>query len=252
MDDAAQRHSTQKTPRGTAWLIAFGTIAALLVMGGFALIGQRGDGRLLGALASPTETPTPRPPSETPVPYMPADATDTPPAEAFIERQVVAPPTRTPTPTHTPTPTITPTPTETPVPSPRPTNPPEPHVEINWTQEEKNALAWMCYGEVGGFGANAGDACLSTISTVRLRYIRANASAPASIVDILRAPGQFNVRIETDRPSPSQAMNDAVEQYQAGMRGSCNGYYFFDSAPPQAGACVIYGYANQSMRFYNR
>lgn len=252
MGDMPQTSRTDRATRGLAWAAILGAALSVLAVGGFVWLAGRGEDNSLPDVAQwVTETPTAAW-TASPAPYVPDVVTPTRPAEALVERQVIAPPTRTPTPTPTPTLTATPIPNETPTPEPRPTDPPEPPVEIDWTQEEKNALSWLCYGEVGGMGVTAVDACLSVLSTVRVRYLRASSGGSSSIVDIITAPGQFNVRIETAYPSPSEAMNQAVEQYVAGLRGSCSGYYFFDSAPPQPGACVIYGYGGQWVRFYNR
>lgn len=202
-------------------------------------------GDLLAALPG-RATATPPTPTLTPVPTLDAPPEDPVAPGLRIERGVVAPPTRTPTPT------LTPTPTETPIPSPQPTFTPEPAVEIVWTQAEKNALSWLCYGEVGGMGVTRVDACLSVISTVRARYAYSNRFSTTTVLDTLRAPGQFNVRIETDRPVPDADMVAAVEDYQRGARGSCSGYLHFDAAPPGANDCVIYGYGGQWLRFYSR
>jgi hypothetical protein len=42
----------------------------------------------------------------------------------------------------------------------------------------------------------------------------------------------------------------AVEQYQAGARGSCNGYPYFDSVPGGPSSCVIYGPGGQFEEFH--
>ncbi len=111
---------------------------------------------------------------------------------------------------------------------------------IVWTQEEKNALGWLCYGEVGGMAERKVDACLSVISTVRARYAYSNGFPETDVLGTLRRPGQFNVTIYTDRPGPDPDLNWAVEQYQAGARGSCSGYLYFDSVPGGPSLCQIY------------
>ncbi|GAB4477668.1 MAG: hypothetical protein Kow00124_21110 [Anaerolineae bacterium] len=126
-------------------------------------------------------------------------------------------------------------PTVQPDEGPAPTPPP-----IVWTQEEKNALGWLCYGEVGGMAERKIDACLSVISTVRARYAYSNGFPETDVLGTLRRPGQFNVTVYTDRPGPDPDLNWAVEQYQAGARGSCNGYLYFDSVPGGPSLCQIY------------
>lgn len=95
------------------------------------------------------------------------------------------------------------------------------------------------------------DACLSVISTVRVRYAYANNFSSDSVVEALQKPGQFPVRIETDRLSPDDEINRAVDLYEQGLRGSCTGYKYFNSAPGSPGECAIYGPAGQFIQFHN-
>jgi hypothetical protein len=233
--------------RARRWTILAG--AALVVgaaLAGFALLGpfDSGDAGLrlgLAPSATPTPTPTATPTSTLAATIRQPDVTPTSPDQALIERQVIAPPTHTPTPTQTAIPTVPPTPT------PGPTIPAPP---IEWTTEEANALAWLCYGEVGGMGWSKVDACLSVISTVRARYAYTNGFYTSSVLETITAPGQFNVRIETDQPGPSAELNEAVQLYADGVRGSCSGYLYF-TGQPRSDACVIYGYGNQALYFFN-
>jgi hypothetical protein len=232
--------------RARRWTIPAGAALVVAALAGFALLGplDSGDtGLRLGLAPSATLTPssTATPTATTPPTIRRPDTTPTPPGQAVIERQVVAPPTHTPTPTQTAIPTAPPTPT------PGPTIPAPP---IEWTPEEANALAWLCYGEVGGMGWSRVDACLSVISTVRARYAYNNRFYTSSVLETITAPGQFNVRIETDQPGPSAELNQAVELYAGGMRGSCSGYLFF-TGQPRSDACVIYGYGDQALYFFN-
>lgn len=241
----------RRTQRGIALtpLLALSALAVGVLAVAAVLARPQAASELVAALPG-AATATPATPSLTPLPTLDAPAGPTALPGARIERGVVAPPTHTPTPTLTPTPTVTPTPTETPIPSPRPTRTPEPAVEIEWTQAEKNALSWLCYGEAGGMGVTRVDACLSVISTVRARYAYSNRYSATNVLETITAPGQFNVRIETDRPVPDAEMVSAVEDYQRGARGSCSGYLHFDSASPRANDCVIYGYGGTWLRFY--
>jgi hypothetical protein len=142
-----------------------------------------------------------------------------------------------------PLPTFTPGPTPTPRP---PSGPPS-----EWTEEEKNALSWMCYGEVGGMGEVKIDACLSVISTVHARYAQPNGFDELNLIDALLRPGQFHISIETGRPAPDSSLYDTVEQYQAGSRGSCDGYLYFDSVPGGPSLCVINASNGQFLDFHN-
>lgn len=242
MDETRSTNLPHRVSKFVAVGVLFLGMAAL----GLALsaAGPAGDGLLAELLATETPTPTLTPtPTATYPPYTgDDDPAPTDEAQPAIAREVIAPPTRTPTPTVTPTPTITPTPE----PSPTFDAP-----EIHWSQADKNALSWLCYGEVGGMGWAKIDACLSVISTVRVRYAYNNSFASDSVVEALTRPGQFPVRIETDRPSPDPELNQAVEQYEQGLRGSCTGFKYFNSVPGYPGECVIYGPAGQFIQFHN-
>lgn len=145
--------------------------------------------------------------------------------------------------------TVKPLPTFTPGPTPTPRPPSGPPAE--WTEEEKNALSWMCYGEVGGMGEVKIDACLSVISTVHARYSQPNNYDELNLIDALLRPGQFNVTIETGRPAPDTSLYDTVGQYQSGSRGSCDGYLYFDSVPGGPSLCVINASNGQFLDFHN-
>ncbi len=140
-------------------------------------------------------------------------------------------------------------PTDTPGPTPTPRPPSGPPAE--WTEEEKNALSWMCYGEVGGMGDVKIDACLSVISTVHARYSQANSYNELNLIDALLRPGQFNISIDTGSPAPDISLYDTVGLYQAGSRGSCDGYLYFDSVPGGPSLCVIYANNRQFLDFHN-
>lgn len=182
---------------------------------------------------------------ETPDPFP------TTPSQARVVRQVISPPTLT----------QTPTPQDTSAPFSEHTSE-EPAISttaaqptatiettpISWTQAEKNALSWMCFYEVGGMGAARTDACLSVISTVRARYVYGSGLGD-DVLSVLQWPNQFNIEIRTDAPYPD--LISVVEQYQNGARGSCNGYFYFDSVPGGPSLCVIYGDANQFIEFHN-
>jgi hypothetical protein len=118
---------------------------------------------------------------------------------------------------------------------------------VVWTAEEKNALSWLCYYEVGGMGTSRDDACLSAISTVQTRYI--SGIMGMDVLSVLRWPGQFNVPIDTT--TSNAAMSSIVEQYANGIRGSCSGYLYFDSTPGGPSQCVIYGAVSQFLEFHN-
>lgn len=94
------------------------------------------------------------------------------------------------------------------------------------------------------------DACLSVISTVRTRY--AYSSSYSDALSAIQAPGQFNVDIYTDRPGPDANLNWAVEQYQFGARGSCNGYYYFNSIPGALAECTIRASNGLFLQFHSQ
>lgn len=207
-----------------------------LILLGLALVALSVAGLLL-LKRPPTPAPVTPTIERTTIPTAQAgsllpDPTSTP-AGAHVERQMPAPPTRTPTPQPAPTAT-------------RPDGTP-----IAWTEAEKNALSWMCWYEVGGMGSVRVDACLSTISTVRARYAYPNAFAETDVLSTLLREGQFNIEIDTSQPAPDPEMYWTVEQYQKGMRGSCNGYLYFDSVPGGPALCVIRSETGLFLEFHN-
>jgi hypothetical protein len=109
----------------------------------------------------------------------------------------------------------------------------------------------MCYGEVGGFAEAKVDACLSVISTVRARYAYYNEFPETDVIGTLMRPGQFLITIHTDRPGPDPDLNWTVEMYAAGMRGSCTGFLYFNSAPGGPVLCTIRAGNGSFMEFHN-
>jgi hypothetical protein len=227
------RHSLSATSYGIlaagVLLIGLGVVALAF------LLTRPRPAEMVGASENPGKVPLVAPPS---------GATDTASAAARIDRGIVAPPTRTPTPTLTPSPTPIPTSTA----APTTTDGPPP--EIEWTQEERYALQWLCYGEVGGMTGVKVDACLSVISTVRARY--AYTGNYPDLMSAVMAPGQFNVTIHTDQPGPDADLNWAVDQYQTGARGSCNGYPYFNSIPGGPAECTLRSGNGQFLQFHNQ
>ncbi len=216
------------------WLLVGGLALVGVALVGLFVLQMRSAPGAQALSAVVTLTPTAASAAQaTGTPLPSSHLTPTALGQAVVQRQVVAPPTRTPTPGPTST-------------APAPTPP-----EIEWTQAERNALSWMCYGEVGGMAEQKVNACLSVISTVRARYAYYNAFSTTNVVDTLRAPGQFNVRIETGSPSPDPDLNWTVEQYQAGMRGTCNGYLYFNSLPDGPVLCTITSSTGEFMHFHN-
>ncbi len=235
MDDAGQTSTAEGMVRWPHWLIAIGATLVVLSVSGLVLIQGLPEPKTQAAQPPGVTEParqTASPPS-IPAPTL-QEMTPTPLGQALIERRVVAPSTRTPTPG----------PTETSTPKPPPL--------IEWTAEEKNALSWLCYGEIGGMAEAKIDACLSVISTVRARYAYAVGGFPETdVISTLLRPGQFHVAIHTDRPAADPDLYWAVEQYQYGMRGSCNGYLYFNSIPGGPSECVIRSSNGQFMQFHN-
>ena len=230
-------------PRRAMSAISYGVLAAGVLLIGLGVV----------ALAFLLNRPQPAEvavagenPAKIPLLALPVDATDTASAAVRIDRGFVAPPTRTPTPTLTPSPT--PIPTSTPAPTATDGPPPE----IEWTQEERYALEWLCYGEVGGMTGVKVDACLSVISTVRARYAYSNNFNYPDLLSAVMAPGQFNVTIHTDQPGPDADLNWAVDQYQAGARGTCNGYLYFNSIPGGPAECTLRSSNGQFLQFHNQ
>lgn len=142
----------------------------------------------------------------------------------------------------------TPAPTATPTPSPTPTNPPPPVIE--WTEQEINALTWLCYYEVRGMGAVRNDACLSVISTVRARYAYNSGFRETDVISTLLGEGQFSFTFDPGQPAPDPSLRDLVIAYQYGARGSCTGYLYFDSIPGGPSLCVLSG-GGQFIEFHN-
>lgn len=227
-------------------LIVAGAALVVLSLGSLALIGPLGEPQARGSTAIGALTPWLGSGTWEPVDVpLPQAVTPTALSAARVDRRIVPPPTRTPTPTLTPT--ATPTVTPSPSPSPLPVTSPE----ITWTEAERYALQWLCYGEVGGMAEAKVDACLSVISTVRMRYAYPNHFAGSDLLSTLLAPGQFQVAIYTDRPGPDPDLNWAVEQYQHGLRGSCNGYLYFNSIPGGPAECTIRAGNGQFLQFHN-
>lgn len=152
--------------------------------------------------------------------------------------------------------TVTPTfseptiaPTVAPV-LPENTDPTAVPVLIEWTDEEKNALSWMCNDEIGGMGASViRDACLSVISTVRARYAYPNGFTEKDVIGTLLRPNQFSIEVQTE--TPNTRFYSIVEEYQDGARGSCNGFLFFDSVPDGPSLCQIYGVNGMFVEFHD-
>lgn len=126
-----------------------------------------------------------------------------------------------------------------------------PATPIPWTQEELNALSWLCYSEIRGMAERRVDACLSVVSTVRQRYAYANEFDETDIAGTLARPRQFPVEIHFDYPAPDQELYWAVTQYQYGARGSCNGYLYYDSVPGGPSLCVVRASNGQWEEFHN-
>lgn len=167
-------------------------------------------------------------PTVTPTPIL--GISPTPLAKVILEREFIPFP---PTPTQTPLPTATST-----------LAPPT----IFWTQAEKYALAWMCYGEVGGMLEVKIDACLSVLSTARTLDMFYN-SPGSNILGVLDRA--FYVTVHTDRPSPDPELDWTVEAYINGMRGSCTGYMYFNSDPGGPSLCVIRSSNGSWVEFHN-
>jgi hypothetical protein len=256
MSDEVHSRPESGRSRRSALLIALGSGLVILSVGGGLLlmltpveqaeVGQAAASESDGGRIEPGDGTTPTPtrritPSATPSATLAGPVTPTRPAP---EEDNSDPPNNA-----TPEPADSALPAEEPV-TARPTINPDDIPEIEWTQEEKNALSWMCYGEVGGMAGSKVDACLSVISTVRARYMYANSFYETDVLSTLTRPGQFNVEIHTDRPAPDADLVWAVEQYEAGARGSCNAFLYFDSDPGGPSLCQIYS-ANGWIEFHN-
>lgn len=239
-ESASSSSSFSRSPsRWAALLVAIGTTLVILSAGGLLLL----------PLIPLAEVPT------TGKQILPTIIQriefPTPVDQARIDRGIVVPPTHTPPATpHGSPPWLAP-PVSTIQPTSQASMQPTQTVDLTpiaWTEEEKNALSWMCFYEVGGMGAMRDDACLSVISTVRARYVYGSGLG-TDVLSVLRWPGQFNIEVRTDSPHPD--LFPVVERYQQGARGSCNGYFYFDSVPGGPSSCVIYGAANQFIEFHN-
>ena len=226
-------------------------VAALLVvvaaLAGLALIAAGGlrSGRRIGSVLGPPGEPAAAAAScgtPTACPYTVLIVTATPLAHAMLERGVPPLPTGTAAPPSSATPSSTPTMLATLTLEPDNTD---------WTQEEKNALSWLCYGEARGMGENKVDACLSIISTVRVRYAVSTRFTTTTMLEVLTKPFAFSVPIDALQPSPDAEINDTVALYQRGIRGSCTGYLYFDSVERGPHDCVIYGPDGQFIEFYS-
>lgn len=234
MSDAEQILPESGEPRLPALLIAVGVGLTILSIGGLALLAfLPAQGRPEAAAGEGTPETSPNPGSE-----------------------AAALPIGTPGPTPSPTLAGPVTPTRPAGTPPASDGEAAPTVTgtlplIEWTEAEKNALSWLCYYEVGGMGEARVDACLSVISTVRARYAYPNGFTETDVIGTLTRPGQFNIEFETDRPAPDSELYWVVEQYQYGMRGSCNGYLYFDSVPGGPSLCVIRSSNGQFMEFHN-
>jgi hypothetical protein len=254
MSDEELQSTEPGRSRRPALLIALGTGLVIFSVGGVLLMtlapageDQAGEvdaadsgGARIEAGDGPTSTPTRRAvPSATPSATLAGPVTPTRPASSAEPDSPTAPAPAVES--------ILPDDESEAAP---PTINPEDIPEIEWTQEEKNALSWMCYGEVGGMAGSKVDACLSVVSTVRARYVYANSFYETDVLSTLMRPGQFNVEIHTDRPAPDPDLVWAVEQYEAGARGSCNAFLYFDSDPGGPSLCQIYS-ANGWIEFHN-
>lgn len=210
-----------RSSRSAAALVVFGIILTILSTMGLILV------------PAPVKQITVA--SHTPVPTMiVVNVTATLPQQAMIQRGVAA----------ATLPPLTPTPTLEPTQAPRPT--------IVWTDAEKNALTWLCWYEVRGMGDVRTDACLSVISTVRARYAYNSGFGTSDVISTILAEGQFTgVKIDTTRPAPDAELLWMVEIYVSGARGSCTGYFYFDSLSGGPSLCVIRSSNGQFVEFHN-
>jgi hypothetical protein len=128
---------------------------------------------------------------------------------------------------------------------------PAPVTPIPWTEEEINALSWVCYSEVRGMGEARIDACWSVLSTVRARYAYANEFGETDVAGTLMRPGQFPIEIHFDYSAPDEELYRAVIQYQWGACGSCSGYLYYDSLAGGPSACVIRSSNGSWIEFHN-
>jgi hypothetical protein len=244
-----ERPSRTSPPRWAALLIMIGTLAVILSGSGLLLLRDTPNEAVIAETSEPSLI------------SRPFEIKPTELADPVIHRLIVPMPTRPVTPTAFVLPSETPSPStaeqQTQVPISAPTTvpatqqPDPPRAEgtsLAWSQQEKNALSWMCHYEVGGMGSVKYDACLSVISTVRARYVYGSGLG-SDVLSVLQWPNQFNIPINKD--SPNSVFIGTVEEYQNGARGSCNGYFYFDSVPGSPSLCVIYGASNQFLDFHN-
>lgn len=227
------------SPRWAVLLLILGSLIAFGSIGGLLMLNR----------------PTPIPDSTSmPTAHIPGTPHPTPTAadQPLIARLIVQPPTLEAPPTSTAepstnSPTLTPTTRPSQTQAPEAAQPTYSGTPIAFTNEEKNALSWMCYYEIGGMGSVKYDACLSVISTVRARFTLASGFG-TDVMSVLTRPNQFNIPIVTDRPHDT--FLPTVEQYAAGARGSCNAFLYFDSNAGGPSLCIIYGF-NSFMEFHN-
>lgn len=213
--------NTSRASRSATSLVVFGIVLTILSTMGLILVPAPLEQT---PVASPTPAPT----------LIVVDVTATLPQQAVIQRGVVA----------ATLPPLTPTSTLEPTQAPLPT--------IVWTDAEKNALSWLCWYEVRGMGDVRTDACLSVISTVRARYAYNSGFGTSDVISTILAEGQFTgVKIDTARPAPDADLLWMVEVYASGARGSCTGYFYFDSVSGGPSLCVIRSSNGQFIEFHN-
>jgi hypothetical protein len=216
-----------RSSRFARQLIILGIVLVIVSTLGLALVPE--------APAEPTLVVLPTPLPTVVIP----DTTATPPQQAMIQREVAA--------ATLPAPTI---PTSILTPVSEVTRGPQP--TIVWTDAEKNALSWLCWYEVRGMGDVRTDACLSVISTVRARYAYNSGFGTSDVISTILAEGQFTgVKIDVNQPAPDPELLWMVEIYAGGARGSCTGYFYFDSIPGDPSLCVIRSSNGQFIEFHN-
>jgi hypothetical protein len=213
--------NTSQSSRGAAALVVVGIVLTILSTMGLLLVPDLPEQTVVV--------------SHTPVPTtIVLNVTATLPQQAMIQRGMVAAPL--------PPPTLTTAPESTQAPLPT----------IVWTDAEKNALSWLCWYEVRGMGDVRTDACLSVISTVRARYAYNSGFGTSDVISTILAKGQFTgVKIDTAQPAPDPELLWMVEIYASGARGSCTGYFYFDSISGGPSLCVIRSSNGQFVEFHN-
>ncbi len=218
MGNTSIRH---RSSRRAAVLVVFGITLTIFSTMGLILLPDAPEQTLV-ALHTPVPT------------VVIVNVTATPLQQAMIQRGVAA----------ATLPLLTLTPTLEPTRGPLPT--------IVWSDAEKNALTWLCWYEVRGMGDVRTDACLSVISTVRARYAYSSGFGTSDVISTIRAEGQFTgVKIDTSQPAPDPELLWMVEIYAGGARGSCTGYFYFDSIPGGPSLCVIHSSNGQFVEFHN-